>query len=179
MLVFCKEQTTTDVYFNSFFLSGINWCADFQPIGLLAVYRLFSCQPVLDDSFSAIDTSIQWTAGKTSQEIFLYILSAAYLCTDAAGAMDFNINQKGVALICFYLKLCSVIFFDAFSLLASSVTAVFFSLAACSTTACPILLIWFWTAAWFCSSFCGWLDTFAAVCTPRSDNALICKSVTA
>ena len=110
MLVFCKEQTTTDAYFNSFFLSGIDWCADFQPIGLLAVYRLFSCQPVLDDSFSAIDTSIQWTAGKTSQKIFLYILSAAYLCTDAAGAMDFNINQKGVALICFYLKLCSVIF---------------------------------------------------------------------
>ncbi len=24
-----------------FFLSGINWCADFQPIGLLAVYRFF------------------------------------------------------------------------------------------------------------------------------------------
>lgn len=126
MLVFCKEQTTTDAYFNSFFLSGINWCADFQPIGLLAVYRFFSCQPVLDDSFSAIDTSIQWTAGKTNQEIFLYILSVTYLCTDAAGAMDFNINQKGIALICFYLKLCSEIFFDAFSLLPSSVTAIFF-----------------------------------------------------
>ena len=58
MLVLCEEQGEADVHFGGFFLPDADWRADCWPVEHLAVYRLFSSESILDDTFSASNVSI-------------------------------------------------------------------------------------------------------------------------
>ena len=58
MLVLCEEQGEADVHFGGFFLPDADWRADCWPVEHLAVYRLFSSESILDDTFSAADVSV-------------------------------------------------------------------------------------------------------------------------